>query len=414
MTASPSTRRLGAVAAATLLGAGLALFGAQSASAATLTVGAGGAYATIGAAVAAATAGDVIQIEAGSYSENVAVPTAVALEGAGAADVTITGQLTLDAPVTLSGVTITSPTWVVKVNAGGAGSEIHDVVIDGQGTAVQGVYATGANASAATPTRIHDSTFVDAGYSGGGAIWAFDSGYLVIANNEFTASAGAVGINVGNGSSHVTISGNSFTDLDNAVVLIAGSPTAGPSEDVTITGNTVDRTTASAIYVGGSNVTGLTVSDNTFTDVGSSAVQFAAGYPADPDAWIIPGAPALDDVVISGNDVVSAEYGITVGEGVLLAEEGSVTSTENTYRAISSGVAIRSLATDQPALVSDGDDLGTATVAGPVSVAAAPAPEDPELVGTGVEPGLGAFAAGGALLLGAAALLLARRTRRRA
>jgi len=61
-----------------------ALLGVGAASGATLVVGPGETYTTIGSAVAAAGSGDVIQVNAGTYTEQVSLAPAVSLTFAGA------------------------------------------------------------------------------------------------------------------------------------------------------------------------------------------------------------------------------------------------------------------------------------------------------------------------------------------
>ena len=64
---------------------GIAMFlWAQTAAAATLQVGTGQTYSTIQAAVTAATAGDTIQVAAGTYTEQILVAKDVTINGANA------------------------------------------------------------------------------------------------------------------------------------------------------------------------------------------------------------------------------------------------------------------------------------------------------------------------------------------
>lgn len=94
------------------------VFGAlptSQARAATLCVGGGGCYPTIQAAITAASAGDTINVNAGTYNEDINIDRSLTLSGAGSATTTIVGQIGGDSAtvrisasnVTIQGFTIT-------------------------------------------------------------------------------------------------------------------------------------------------------------------------------------------------------------------------------------------------------------------------------------------------------------------
>lgn len=94
------------------------VFGAlptSQARAATLCVGGGGCYPTIQAAITAASAGDTINVNAGTYNEDINIDRSLTLTGAGSATTAIVGQIGGDSAtvrisasnVTIQGFTIT-------------------------------------------------------------------------------------------------------------------------------------------------------------------------------------------------------------------------------------------------------------------------------------------------------------------
>ncbi|WP_193746363.1 right-handed parallel beta-helix repeat-containing protein [Demequina aestuarii] len=437
-----ATRPFSVAALIAVAAAGLTLVSATTASAATLTVDDDGPadFASISAAVAAATPGDVVTVAAGSYTEDVTVDKQLSIVGDGAGTTSVVGDWLLSAPTSISGFALSGGDRVIQAGAGAEGSQITENSFDGGGTSGQGVFIDSVVGGDATvvSNNVFDGFDVD-GFS---AVWVYKSAAIEVTGNTITSNGTGGGVNVGEGSDDVSITGNTFNSVQNALVLIAigQALTDGPSSNVTFSDNTVTSSSSSAVYVGGNNVTGLTIDGNSFGTIGRHAVQFTAGYTGNESAWIAPSGPDLTEIVISGNSITSANIGIAVGDGVLLAEEGSITSTGNTFGTMSSGFAVQSLATTEPALVSDEDNLGENAASGNVIVNAAPEPEptvtpepsttpeptapvDAEAQGSGdgdelaesgaADVSLGAAATAVALLaLGLGLVIAGRRTRR--
>jgi hypothetical protein len=402
-------RPLAATASLALLSGGLVLAAAVPAHAATLSVGAGQAYATIGAAVAAAEPGDEVVVYDGTYVESLALSEGITLRGATPRGAVIDGNVALGAVATLSGLTIDGS---VIVQAGGAGSTIEDNTIRNASQLI----AIDAGGSSSAFTVIEGNTLQDLVVPGSGNANAiFDNGgsYVLIVGNTFinspTVPAGSVAVNLASGASHVVIDDNDITRFENALVVLA--PGSGASTDIVFTNNTVTTTTSSALYLGGNNVTDVVIAGNAISDVAGSGIVFTAGYPGDPDAWLAPGGAPLSGIVIAENEISGAAVGLRIDSLAVLAGDEAISTQANTFSELE-GPAIQN--DNEVAITSTDDTFNGAAVVGAVEVVvtpAAPAPAAPQLAATGSD--VSGIAAGAAVLALLGVVMVAGRLRRR-
>lgn len=130
-------------------------------------------YATIATALAAATSGDIVEIPAGTLTENVTIPAGVTLRGMGAATV-IDGAVRLGEGARLIDATAsladTDSDDLVVVTGGNSAVCVHVTVIGEQSGAgaIIGIVSTADSAD--TPMRCYDCQ-IDVENSGGGSAW---------------------------------------------------------------------------------------------------------------------------------------------------------------------------------------------------------------------------------------------------
>ena len=363
-------RRIFAIALSVSVLGAVAVFGVAGTASATTTPVA--TSDSISAAIAAASPGDIIQLGAGTYTENVDVTTAVTIEGAGAGSTTIVGTMTLDAVATVTGLTLegqdtepssSTPPWApttIWIDPAGAGSNIHDNVLK---NGYQDVYAQGVVGSAAHPTLVTNNIIQDFHADHGSGVWVAQSDYFTVSHNTIVDGApiddNATGVNLVCGSSHVTIDSNTISNIGNAVVDIANG-SCGTSNDVAITNNSVGPTSGSALYFGGNNETDVTISGNAFTSIGGSSGAVVLSGLID---WIASPGVNISGFLVEGNEVTGAPNGLYLGNGVLLDGNTSVVSENNRW--CSSGSAIANLTAGGFSVQSSGDDdCGSAVTPG--------------------------------------------------
>lgn len=397
-------RRPLALAGTTLL-ATIALVGVSTAAhaATTLTVGPTGTYATISAAVAAADPGDLITVADGLYVENITVAEAITIQAENPRAATIQGNVALSAPANLAGFTIAPLSGIgVTVNAAGAGSQISNNTV--QGTA-QLIRVGSAVGSAGARTLVAGNTLQS--FTGAGVFVSASSFVDVVGNtitNTLPIPAGSVGVNVGNGSTDITVLGNIISNVENAIAVLSASTPA--LTNISITGNTISNTSNSAVVLANANLQGVEVSGNSFTDVGTSgptraAVQIGVIGLAAPG-----GSAGLDGLTIDGNTVANAPNGVVFSSNVVLVDNESAVVSDNTFVGLT-GAAIAVDPAVAATVSASGNDFGGAPVTGNVAVAAVPA--GPGLAATGLDGNAGLIATAAALLMALGAVLLMRR-----
>jgi len=400
-------RRPFALAAATIV-ASLALVGiAAPANAATLTVGPTGTYLTISAAIAAAMDGDTITVADGTYVETVAINKAVTVTATNPRAAVIQGPVTFTAPATLTGFTVQLATGQgISVSAGGQGSLIENNTVQGSTQQIR-VVAIG---TAAAPTIVRGNTLQNFSGNGASAVFVSASSYVQVEGNIITNTlpipAGSVGVNVGNGSSNVTVSGNTISNVENAVaVLSASAPTLS---NISVAGNTISNTSNSAIVLANSNLQGIVISGNTISDVGTSGSTRAAVQVGVIGVAAPSGSVPLDGLVVDDNTVTNAPNGVVFSSNVVLVDSESAVVSNNTFAGVT-GSAIAVDPAVNASVAAPDNDLGGAAVTGNVVVTAAAVPAAPGLAATGPADVL-PLTAGALLLLLAGALLMRRRS----
>ncbi len=407
--------RIAAASGATLLGSLVLLGIAGPAQAADIAVPSGS---SINTAIQNAQAGDTLTVADGTYAENIVINKNVTLIAADQGGATINGTIVFSAPATLSGFTVSPPAGTapaVNVQAGGAGSSIVGNTIEG---ADQLIVVRLAQATAEAPTTISGNTLRDFSTSGQpSALFISSSSYVTVSGNTIgntTSVPGSVGVNILNGANHVTVSGNTISNVENAVAAL--STGASPVTDITIQGNTVNGTSASAIVLANANLQNVSITGNTVSNVApgsstASAVQIGVASQPSPA-----GSPALDGVVIGSNTVTNAPNGVVLNDGVVLADDDSVTVSDNTFRGLTAN-AIVVAPTVNGSVSAPDNDFGGAPVVGAVVVPAAtepaaPAPAPaPELAATGIDPMPLVVSAALFAAFGLAIVLMVRRRR---
>lgn len=385
MPASPARSIAPAILATAFIALASVVGLAAPANAATITVGSSG-YATISDAVAAASPGDVIEVAAGTYTEDVSITIPVTLVGAGSATTIVVGTMTLSAPTDVSGFTLEAQTAVpgttapyapttLQISPGGAGSDIHDNVL---ANGYQDVYAQGVVGSAGLPTLIEDNTIRAFHADQGTGVWIANSAFFRVDGNTITdgtpLDGNSVGVNLMCGSSDIGIASNTISDVGNAVADIADG-TCSASTGVTIEDNTLSDTAGSALYFGANNLGGITIAGNHIAHVGGTgAAVLISGY----SGWLAsPGVP-ISVFTVSSNSVSDAPNGFVVGAGVQLLDSSSVTSSDNKY--CSSGLSLDNATTDGFTIASVDDDF-CSTSAGPGVVVTGPEKSTPKSPG---------------------------------
>ncbi len=276
-------------------------------------------FCTIQAAIDATntTAGDVINVTAGTYTELVTVNKAVTLLGAQSGndaaarcDMT-TGETIMNDPrgafnVTANGVTIdgfvvqgaTNTTWMgtgIYLPSNTSGHTIRNNVIRNN---IMGLYL---NSSGAQPTLVSNNCFK---------------------NNNVSGPAGGNGIYADAGTNNVTVQSNTFTGHENTAMLFTKTGAATVSNltivsntmvndnrirltfasDVLISGNTSLSSTIHGVQLAGGN-NNITITNNAFMTSTLAAVRVADSDGVGPNT----------NISVLSNTMSSGQYGVWIG-----------------------------------------------------------------------------------------------------
>ncbi len=199
-------------------------------------------FCSIQDAIDAATAGDTINVAAGTYTEHVTIDKSLALQGAGAS------QTTID----VSGLLIQNPHVAVEVQNG-----VNNVVVDG--FTIIGV-----------PAFHHsDDSVIRCGGSSG------TNNDITISNNVID---GYVGILFKNGDSF-TVQQNDITFNKNAIVIQSGCTNVDISDN-TMTGGTSMQTDPYGIYITSTtgSITGNTIENVIGPDDGGKGIGGSSNH----------------------------------------------------------------------------------------------------------------------------------------
>ncbi len=284
-----------------------------------------GACATIGAAIGKASAGDVIKVTGGVYTENVSVAKTLTILGEGALNTIIDGGgagrvFTGTAPVALSDVTIRNGAISDVSSAGWGGGIFTTAVLTLTNVRVvsNSAYAGGGIAAHGYGTLLvlkNSEVISNVSTNGGGGIYVATNATIRIANTVIaenqTGSVGGGGIY-----NSQTLSLQNVTIRDNVVASANGGgiyQTLGETvvDDSVFYGNR--STSGAGMYIIGGNITAtnVTVSDNTAESTNGGIYAYTA----------ISSSIMLQNSTIANNKAVSG-FGYNG-----LAFAGSVTVT---------------------------------------------------------------------------------------
>ncbi|MFN7160672.1 MAG: S-layer homology domain-containing protein [Candidatus Gracilibacteria bacterium] len=264
------------VAAAAIMS--VSFFVAQAVGPTTHNVGPTQTYTTIQAAIDAATAGDIIQIDAGTYNENVTVSKTLQLVGTG------TGTIIDGTSKAGNGIFITTGTINV---------EIANLVVQNF-TMGSGIHANGGN----NGLNINNTTVSGNGISGGSnpaGIYANGPVDGVTITHVISSNNKTRGIVIWNGfKKNITITDNTVTGNNCCgIELQDGSASGVNISRNTVTGNTDNGIAATGLTSGaGANI----IADNILTNNGRFGIEIKV-----PNGT---GAESGDgSIVVSGNKV---------------------------------------------------------------------------------------------------------------
>jgi parallel beta-helix repeat protein len=246
-------------------------------------------YFTIQSAVTAASAGDTINVAAGTYTEQVVITRSLTLQGAGAANTTI------QAPATL-----TATTWTHRGTAFNTLIEVNGATVHGITVNISGFTIDGLNKSSASPRYTGIVYYNANGTISANTITKFGSAPV--------AGEDGWGVFVVEGC-NVAISGNTIDNWSKGGIVVDGDDDI-PNTDVTatITGNTI--TGAGDIAASAQNgiqisrgATGTVNSNNIISNIGFTPTTYSA-------AGIL--VYMADGVTVSGNTTNNTETGVYV------------------------------------------------------------------------------------------------------
>jgi hypothetical protein len=279
--------------------------------------------ATIQAAVTAASAGDTIQVAAGTYAEHITIGKDLTINGAGAAQTIVDGTqsgtvFTINSgTVSLSGITITngkSPFMGGGIFNSGT-LTVTNVIVSNNSSAFAGGGIANVNNSMLTATNSTVSNN-SAGTAGGG---------IVNINNLNNNIIGTLTV------TNSTVSNNSaFTGgggISNDGLLVVTNSTVS-NNSTAAGGGGIDNNDGDNTNGGRASITGSTVSNNS---VNNSVPNVRAGSPAQGGGIVNNhGTLTVTSSTISGNSVVHSNNSTGNGGGIANISNSVLTVTSST------------------------------------------------------------------------------------
>ncbi len=299
---------------------------------------------TIADAISNASAGDVIFIAPGTYSENITIDKSLTLLGASRDAVVINGST--GSPTILiedgdsNGGTDVSDVQIYDLTVTNAGSASTDSVIqksDDDGTSGQHFLFSnlevsggdfGINLQYADYSLVENCYIHDTGDDG---LIASSSDFVTVKNSEVDTS-GDYGINF-HSSTNGEIIGNKITNtVDSSIV-------ANGANNTTIANNTVEDSDDHGIDITGSD--DVTISGNTLTNIGNSTAEEAISL------------DTLERVAVTGNTIDNPS-----GSGIMLDNVEEVSVVGNTiYSAGVNGIETYQFSVDLNDIVISGNNI---------------------------------------------------------
>lgn len=287
-----------------------------------------GAYATIQSAINAAVSGDIINVAAGTYTEDLTIPvgkTGLEIVGAGSGSTIIQG---VDRVLSTS-----FPLADPNIDISGNGTKIHGFTI--QNPSWLNNYYSSGMVIGATNVEIYNNAFKVAGSDdlndvsqGLQTVFNVDISGLNIHNNTFTHLAASVAgyegiyVNKNSGVGTITITNNTFSgEILRAITTEASSTTISNNSIITslAPGFPGGWQGINVTYANGlGTVSTISVTGNTVKGTGSGGFQYGVSVGAAANNNI------LTAISITNNTIQGNERGIRVRE-----DAGQVTATSN-------------------------------------------------------------------------------------
>jgi hypothetical protein len=244
-------------------------------------------FPTIQAGVTGVANAGTVNVDAGTYSENVTIPKPLALTGA---NIGTTGTSTVRVPESI-------------ITDGGSGIALSinsdNVTVDG--FTVEGASSVGVFNSAADHNVVIRNNVITDNSIG---MYPNCAGNCLVQHNEFKSNnrpgaAGGAGIYTDQGTNGLTIDQNDFTGhLNNSAIIFAATSPTTNANDV-VTNNTIENNNSSNSMIYVVSLTGGTFSGNIISQANTNAIKFAG---------------ADSNITLTGNVLTNSGDGIKVSD----------------------------------------------------------------------------------------------------
>jgi parallel beta-helix repeat protein len=272
---------------------------------AVLSVGPGDPYATIQAAVNAANPGDTVQVDAGTYQEQVTINKCLTLMGHDHSTIIL-------APTTLGAADVANPDAIVRVTGAGTFVQIAHLMIEGAAAGTPNLYYgvrvdgnAGADIGNCNIANIIDSSDPGIGVA------------VDIGNN--TASPDGTGAQVGTAKVH----NDTITNYQRAGVVVSNTGSSAMVENNTIAGGAASVAPS---------VTGVEVSDGAVAHVKNNAIS--GNFNGSEGTGVLlfnPGTVSMGSHHCDDDDCITDGGDNTPDQGCLVTTVENNTITGNDY-----------------------------------------------------------------------------------